>query len=210
MSEKSEFDLLLASERAARERICHLEKEVERLNAKYKSKFEEVVQLVAFYQGEGEDEVPEEKEWKRLARISAGDRTEEQRKRLRYLAHKIQTDLDANLQRGRADKAEAEVKRLRAEIDRLKRKLAEGKAECIGAAMNRSEDWVSVTTQEIIAELQYRCNFLLMGYREKGSKKQMIIRTHTHGEEIGDSLFALECLRCEVMQIETGTYKNEI
>lgn len=60
---------------------------------------EELRQMVAFYQGEGEDEIPEEAEWKRLARIPSADRSPEQIKRLAVLVPFIQENCDPKLLR---------------------------------------------------------------------------------------------------------------
>lgn len=64
-------------------------------------------QLVAVYQGEGEDEFPEETEYKTLMKISGGTRTEKQTKRLRELAilirelHEIRDSLSVEILRSR-------------------------------------------------------------------------------------------------------------
>ncbi len=55
---------------------------------------EELKQLVAMYQGEGEDEIPEEAEYKKLAAIESGSRTPVQREHLRSLARVLMWKLD--------------------------------------------------------------------------------------------------------------------
>lgn len=79
--------------------------------AAFVSYLEQAIKLVAFYQGEGEHEIPEEAEYGELARIPREKRTEKQAQRLVYLANFIMDECDA--------------KKLREERDRLRGLLNE-------------------------------------------------------------------------------------
>ncbi len=70
------------------------------------AELEDARKLVAFYQGEGEDDIPEETEWKDLVQIPEGKRSKKQKARLKELSIFIMEELS--------------VPKLRAERDNLR------------------------------------------------------------------------------------------
>lgn len=79
--------------------------------ATLEAELQELRELVAFYQGEGDAQVPEEDEYRQLASISPAKRTKEQSERLRFLATKIVRLCDP--------------KSLRAELQEARERLAD-------------------------------------------------------------------------------------
>ncbi len=73
---------------------------------------EDLRKLVAMYQGEGADEIPEETEWKRLVDIPTHERTPEQCARLPFLARYVRRETDSRLLRERLSAADAHIRQL--------------------------------------------------------------------------------------------------
>jgi len=57
--------------------------------ATLKAQNEQQIQIIAMYQGEGNQQLPEEIEWRTLAAIPKAERTDEQRQRLKWLANDL-------------------------------------------------------------------------------------------------------------------------
>ncbi len=74
--------------------------------------------------------------------------------------------------------------------------------------MDISERLVDISTSDLVSEIKGRCSTLVIGYQEKGTHAKTILIVDAHGEDIGSSLFIIECLKCKVMRIDSDTLED--